>query len=998
MIGQTISHFRVVEQVGEGGMGVVHKAVDTRLDRTVALKVLRPSLSVDPDAKARFIQEAKAASALDHLNIGTIFEIDETETGELFIAMGYYSGGTLKEKIVHGGLPINEAIGYAAQIADGLSAAHKAGIIHRDIKPANIMLTGDGVVKIVDFGLAKISGVDITKTGTTLGTVAYTSPEQTRGEEVDHRTDIWSVGAVLYELLAGQRPFEGTIEAAVIYSILNASHESLRIVRPDIPKPLEELVNRMLDKKAEYRSADAEEIVEDLRIASLWPEDTVADESAVRARQPEARPEKPEETREIIPSIDAVDQTNLMILLQKVHQFWIEGMLQQSVHGEAMLKLGMEKQAELVEHPWEQVLELPGQESQSISQDKEIGEVFDEVGRSILILGSPGSGKTITLLELAQHLIGVAEQDASQPIPVVFNLSSWSLRGASLLEWLTVELSTRYHVPKKMGGAWLEQNRLVLLLDGLDEVSSGHRLSCVRAINDYVALYGVPGLAVCSRLADYTALPERLRLFAAIRLQALSTEQVLDYIESSGEMLSGLHEAIQSDAVLQEMARTPLMLDVMSLAYQDAPLAEVVSDSEGDARARRTHLFDTYVNRMLARRGMSTSRFNSKETTARLKWIAAKMYSEAQSVFSIGQLQPSWIESSRGRWFYVMISRGLAGLLAGLAVAIHDFSMATMYLAMGGLVGLTVGQFEWIQLSKGKQESRQERPSKRLQRGMKVASVILSAVAAGIAYHYLIQTGSMFPSMGLVDAFVNATLHALLFGFLFGSRRLRTAFDDDIRSVESLNWSFKAARKLAGYFAAVGLAAGVMLSLWLPSTPFAEDEAVVSPLIMAAVGMLFAGSLGAVFGGLGKRHLRSATADDSGFSYSVRSSIFGGLVAAMIAGIVTALLVIADGLWKGDSNPFDTSEIVTAFAKAAGSIGLLAAIWYGGMEIIDHYVLRVFLTAKKRLPTRLKRFLNHAVSLIFLRRAGAGYIFIHRMLLEHFADMGKAESAEVRVG
>ena len=215
LIGRRIAQYRILEKLG-GGMGIVYKAHDTRLDRTVALKFLPPHLSADAEAKARFIHEAKAASSLDHSNIGYIHEIDETDDGHLFIAMAFYAGETLKAKIARGPLPLDEALGYAVQVAQGLERAHEAGIVHRDVKPANVMVTDRGRVKIVDFGLAKVAGLDLTKTGTTLGTVAYMSPEQTHGAAVDHRTDLWSLGVVLYELLTGERPFRGDYAGAII--------------------------------------------------------------------------------------------------------------------------------------------------------------------------------------------------------------------------------------------------------------------------------------------------------------------------------------------------------------------------------------------------------------------------------------------------------------------------------------------------------------------------------------------------------------------------------------------------------------------------------------------------------------------------------------------------------------------------------------------------------------------------------------------------------------
>ena len=209
MIGKTISHYKILEKLGEGGMGVVYKAEDTKLQRTVAIKFLPPESTRDPEAKERFIHEARAASALDHPNICTIHEIDESE-GQTFIVMAYVEGQSLKEKIKAGPLKLAEVVGIGLQIAEGLKEAHDKNIIHRDVKPANIMVTTSGQTKIMDFGLAKLMGqTKLTKEETTLGTVAYMSPEQTRGEKVDHRTDIWSLGVVLYEMITGQLPFKG---------------------------------------------------------------------------------------------------------------------------------------------------------------------------------------------------------------------------------------------------------------------------------------------------------------------------------------------------------------------------------------------------------------------------------------------------------------------------------------------------------------------------------------------------------------------------------------------------------------------------------------------------------------------------------------------------------------------------------------------------------------------------------------------------------------------
>jgi serine/threonine protein kinase len=262
MIGKTISHYKIIEQLGSGGMGVVYKAQDLKLDRFVALKFLPPHLTSSEDEKQRFIHEAKAASSLDHNNICAIHEIDETEDGQLFISMAHYEGETLDRKIKEKPLPIDEAVNIAIQIAQGLAKAHEKEIVHRDIKPANIMLTTDGVVKILDFGLAKLSTqTKLTKESTTLGTVSYMSPEQAKGEEVDYRTDIWSLGIILFEMLTGQLPFKGDYDQAVVYSIINDKPEALTGLRTGVPVELERIICKSLAKSPGERYQHVDEML-----------------------------------------------------------------------------------------------------------------------------------------------------------------------------------------------------------------------------------------------------------------------------------------------------------------------------------------------------------------------------------------------------------------------------------------------------------------------------------------------------------------------------------------------------------------------------------------------------------------------------------------------------------------------------------------------------------------------------------------------------------------
>ncbi len=263
--GRVISHYRVECELGRGGMGVVYRAVDLRLKRPVALKFLAPELTHDAKAKARFAREAQAASALDHPNICTIHDIDETDDGQMFIAMACYEGRDLRTRLRNGRPSIDEAVDIARQVAAGLARVHQRGIVHRDLKPANVFVLEDGLVKIVDFGLAKLaSDVRITRTGITLGTVSYMSPEQTGIGQVDHRSDIWSLGVVLYEMLTGELPFRGDCPDAVIHSIRHDQPRPPSAVHPPVDSALDRSVLRCLEKKPEARYQDAGAILADL--------------------------------------------------------------------------------------------------------------------------------------------------------------------------------------------------------------------------------------------------------------------------------------------------------------------------------------------------------------------------------------------------------------------------------------------------------------------------------------------------------------------------------------------------------------------------------------------------------------------------------------------------------------------------------------------------------------------------------------------------------------
>jgi WD40 repeat protein len=533
------------------------------------------------------------------------------------------------------------------------------------------------------------------------------------------------------------------------------------------------------------------------------------------------------------------DRKNKLYLLEKVTAFWIQGVLEKSVHGELLIELQKQESTAAVDRPWDAVLADGGHDGEPVPSAKSILQVFREQGQALVILGEPGGGKTITLLELARDAAALAADDTTLPIPVVLNLSSWTAQGRALADWLVQDLKDKYQVPAKQGRSWIENNDLLLLLDGLDEVEESRRGACAEAINRFRAENGLTPMAVCCRMREYDALRTRLKLQGAVVLRPLTAAQIDQYFERAGPSLANVRALVQGDAALKELAQTPLMLSVMSLAYQE-PAAPAPPGAGTAAQSPTDTLFSAYVARMVRYRKTRHS-YPPEVVRSRLAWLARRMLDHSQSMFLLENLQPSWLASGRQRWLYVLGTRlavtsvvwlGLLLIGAVSAPAIArgpGIDPALLYETLAGILFLFLGIGLAIAVVDGWRFRRQARsgriaaprPRGPLKSALDVLVTSLLALfgmalgAAALAnpigaeilvgvviVPMLLLSGNLVSAAGIVIAV------ALTFGLMLGLRSNRGMLGHDIQPVESLGMSWRRfALGASGVAALVGGAA-----------------------------------------------------------------------------------------------------------------------------------------------------------------------------------------------
>ncbi|MBW4545934.1 MAG: NACHT domain-containing protein [Symplocastrum torsivum CPER-KK1] len=615
---------------------------------------------------------------------------------------------------------------------------------------------------------------------------------------------------------------------------------------------------------------------------------------------------------------------NRQALLTKVKNFWVKGVLEKSLYNQVLLELGLEERLDAVANPWSVVLEIEESLHQPLPDGAKVIDIFEQIGegRTLLILGEPGAGKTTTLLELACNLIARAEQDVNHLIPVIFNLSSWANKRQKIADWLIEELNTKYQVPKKIGQHWVNQQQLLLLLDGLDEVQAEHRNQCVSQINAFHQEYS-PEIIVCSRMKDYENLSNRLNFQGAVYVRSLTKEQVYHYLASLSADLVGLRALLERDMVLQELAKSPLMLNIMVIAYQGIAVKDLPKIDL--AEERRLQLFDAYVERMFKRRLVS-QHYSKAQVMRWLTWLAKRMKQKSQTIFLIERMQPSWLQNKNQKIKYRIGTALIAGLSFGLSF---------------GLLG---------QLIFG----------------------IRDVWQSGLLYR-LIDRLIDGLIIGIVDALVVAL--ALILGLV----------REKIKTVETLKWSWRKARNgllcwmILGF--TLGLIAGLTIELIDKFFFRTELEQIAKPGLVEIV-RLFDGVLGLIAGltygltnGLGGSEIETKTIPNQAIWMSAMSAKIFGLVGGLIGGIVGGL---SSGL-VGDLTVGIIDGLIIGLV-----VGLIGG---GGLACIKHFTLRLILYFNNYIPWNYACFLDYAAERIFLQKVGGGYIFTHRMLMEHFAQM-----------
>lgn len=658
-------------------------------------------------------------------------------------------------------------------------------------------------------------------------------------------------------------------------------------------------------------------------------------------------------------------QRSRLVLIEKVRRFWVNGLLAPLHDTNAFIDLKLKFANEAIEHPWADVLDV-----QKNREAANIYHAFRYADRSLLILGAPGAGKTVTLVNLTQYLLAMADDNEQQPVPVVLNLSGWAEKKLALGDWAIEEMIAKYQIPRRTGKAWLAKDRLLFLLDGLDEMPAADQGTCIAAINSYRQTHGLADLAVCCRKGVYeTAVRDQaiqLQLNGAVVVQPLTTAQISQHLSPA------LNNVIFQDETLLEMAQSPLNLNMLQTAFDS-------NGSPGAAPLTHDNLFAQYVQRMFQRQEAKGSNSYTDETiTSQLTWLAREMKHHNQTIFLIEQLQPSWLENGRFQAIYLFLTRALITAVLGTpmlwsfiqlliinppVIDVHFlahfaawfgvttapwnafFSVFLLIFCTGLVVSLVDGLFFIGRKKRGNAAT--------ISKKWGWLQLICTCSTAWVVSALLI---------GFIDGWLLATSFATIvafgFGLTFGYLNFGQSFRTEIHTRSALKWSWRNSLLFGSI--------GILFSLVWSGIAWLQDPTAAFWLVNAfTVGVTFF-----LLGGLTGKRIEHQNRPNEGIRIAAKS----GLKASALLFIVPTLLV---GILV---NPMSGLFTGILYGMFAGTI-------HGFNDVLKHIVLRFILWTEQRTPPNYARFLDCASDCVLLRKVGGGYTFRHRLLQEYFASL-----------
>ncbi len=622
-------------------------------------------------------------------------------------------------------------------------------------------------------------------------------------------------------------------------------------------------------------------------------------------------------------------------MMKRVHSSWIRGVLEPSLHGAMLIDLELREQQNTAVNPGKPVV----RESDPLPPTTTITQLYDRSDGELLILGEPGCGKTTLLLDLARDLLDRARLNTTHPMPVVFNLSSWALKRQSITDWLIEELHQIYQVPRKLGKSWIEQDQVLPLFDGLDEITLAYRTSCVEAINRYRQEHNTVSLVICSRSADYLSQAARLRLFSSVVVQPPSEQQINEYLESAGPQLAKLRIARLKDVVLKELMTTPLMLSILTLTYHDIPFEDLLTTTTLEARRQR--IFATYTQQMF-KRGRKSKTGQPEQVIHWLSFLAGQLYKYNQTIFSVEEMQLDWLVGRRQdlyQWSVGLVIALCSGLAIGLPLAVLWIPYGSSAQVSGLVIGAVVGMILGIRFG----EIKNIQPAEAVEwswggilGGLAIFLLIglVSSLLIGLILKINMPDGAL--GGGLIYGGVIGLICGSIYVLYFGLSKKQLAQRENLSPNEGIRRSGKNGL-LRGLFA--GLIAGLPVGLF-------------AMLITA----------------LAVPELR------------IHGQSIGQILKPPFALIFALLLPLLLGMIVGIS---------------IGAIfGVIFGVIFGLGAFVQHFVLRTWLWRTNSLPWNIVQFLNEATELLLLRKVGGNYIFIHRLQLEYFASLDSLPASQ----